>query len=152
MDQEPEPTFPVERIIALKRHEQPPPGYFDLLPGRIMRRIEQGDGQFGFWARWRPSFSARPVLAFAVALAYCGTLSVAIYSPPKMDRTVAAEDLLSQDLWAAASASSLQPEDTSPIESGWLGSTNPVTAPQTGDSPFSTPAARAIPVSLFQPN
>jgi hypothetical protein len=88
-------------------------------------------------------------LAISVALAFCGALSVAIYSPPKMDRAVATDDLPSQAQWAAAS---LPSGDTSPVESGWLGSTNPVTAPQTGDSLFLSSGPRAIPVSLFQPN
>jgi hypothetical protein len=120
------------------------------LPGRIIRRIERGDGQFDFWTGWLPRFSARPVLACAIALAFCCALTVAIYSPPRLDRALASDDLLPQNQWAANAVSSLPPGVSSPDRSAWLGCTNPVTAPQSADSLFLSPEARAIPVALFQ--
>jgi hypothetical protein len=150
MDQDSKPTITVERLIALKRHEQPPPGYFHLLPGRIINRIERGEGQYNSWLKWRPSFSARPALAFALGLAVCGAMTFAIYMPLKMDRTITTNELPSDDRWAAASAGAPATVETSFGATAWLGSTNPVTAPQNGDSLFDAPGARAIPVSLFQ--
>jgi hypothetical protein len=150
MDQQSQPKVSVEKLVALKRYEQPPPGYFHLLPGRIIRRIEQGEGQTRFWQAWWPSFSTRPVLAFALGLTVCGVLSVAIFSRPKLDQTPAAGETPPGGQWAADTYGSLSTGETAPGVSGWLGSTNPVTAPQTGDSLFETPGARAIPVSLFQ--
>ena len=78
MDPEPKQAVKVERIIALKRFEQPPPGYFSLLPDRIMHRIEDGEGQARFWEQWWPAFSFRPVLAYALGLTVCGAMTAAI--------------------------------------------------------------------------
>jgi hypothetical protein len=150
MDPESRPTVSVEKLIALKRYEQPPPGYFDLLPGRILRRIERGEGQTRIWPAWWPVFNTRPVLAFALGLTVCGVLSVAILSSPKVDPAQAAGEMPSGEQWAAASFGSLSSGETASGVTGWLGSTNPVTAPQTGDSLFETPGARAMPVSLFR--
>jgi len=33
----------LRKLLVLKRHEQPPPGYFEDLPDNIMRRIHAGD-------------------------------------------------------------------------------------------------------------
>jgi len=153
MDQESKPTITVERLIALKRYEQPPPGYFHLLPGRIIARIERGEGQCNSWKTWRLSFSARPALAFVLGLTVCGALTLAVYMPPKLvDQTVTASELSPDNRWAAASIGVPATVETSLGGAAWLGSTNPVTAPQTGDSLFGTTEARAIPVSLFPQN
>jgi hypothetical protein len=150
MDNESKPTIRVERIIALKRYEQPPPGYFHLLPARIINRIEYGEGQSSFWEKWWPAFSVRPVLAYALGLTVCGALTAGIYFSPKMDQT-GGGDSPHGNRWAVASSSAATGE--APLGgSRWLGSTNPVTAPQTGDTLFLTPEAHAIPVSLYLQN
>ncbi len=151
MDPQSKPTVKVERIIALKRYEQPPPGYFHLLPDRIINRIEYGEGQPSFWERWWPAFRVRPVLAYALGLAVGGALTAGFYFSPKMEQTVGAADPPPGNQWAVASSSAAT-GDASLGGSRWLGSTNPVTAPPTGDSLFLSPEAHAIPVSLFLGN
>jgi hypothetical protein len=152
MDQQSNQTVRVERIIALKRYEQPPPGYFHLLPDRIIHRIEQGEGRSGFWERWRLAFRVRPALAYALGLTVCGALTAGLYFSPTMEQAAGAGESSPDNLWADASAGAPAPRDTSLSGSRWLGSTNPVTAPQTGDFLFPSSAARAIPVSLFEAN
>ena len=152
MDPEHKQTVQVEKLIALKRYEQPPPGYFHLLPERIIHRIEYGEGRSTFWERWWPAFSMRPALAYALGLAVCGTLTAAIYYSPKMDRAAGVGESLPGNQWAGVATGAVAAPDAPLSGSEWLGSTNPVMAPRTGDSLFQTPQARAIPVSLFQPN
>ena len=150
MDQESKNSLKVERIIALKRYEQAPPGYFHLLPDRIISRLERGEGQSRFWENWWPAFRVRPALAYALGLTVCGVLAAGIYCPPKIDQTAGAGEPPPGERWAEASASTLESRDIPLTGSRWLGSTNPVTAPGIGDSLFLAPQARAIPVSLFQ--
>jgi hypothetical protein len=151
MDQESKQTVRVERIIALKRYEQPPPGYFHLLPDRIINRIEYGEGRSSFWEKWCPAFRVRPVLAYALGLTVCGALTAGIYCAPKMDQTADRGESPSEARWAVASAST-QTGETRLGGSRWLGSTNPVTAPRTSETLFLPTEARAMPVSLYLGN
>lgn len=76
----------LRRLVAVKRHEQPPPGYFNSFSRQVCARIQAGEragassffGRFfdfqSFWA----SFEAKPVLAAAVGIAVCGFLLTGI--------------------------------------------------------------------------
>jgi hypothetical protein len=152
MDQDSKQTVPVEKIIALKRYEQPPPGYFQLLPGRIISRIEHGEGQSAFWEKWRLALRIRPAAAYALGLAACAALIAGLYCLPTMQQTAGLGESASSSLWADTSAADSASQDAPLSGSRWLGSTNPVTAPQTGDSLFPAAEARAMPVSLFEAN
>ncbi len=151
MDAQSRRAISVEKIIALKRHEQPPPGYFRLLPDRIINRIEHGEGQSGFWEKWSPAFRVRPVLAYALGLTVCTALTAGIWFSPKLDQGAGGSDSGPGGRWAAESASTASVE-TSLGGARWLGSTNPVTAPSQGGSLFLTPEGHAIPVSLYLGN
>ena len=73
----------VRRLLALKRHEQPPPGYFHRFSGQVIARIRAGEraddtGAFGRWfgdtswlARLWGRLESQPILAAAVGAASC---------------------------------------------------------------------------------
>jgi hypothetical protein len=91
MNPEPEQFENLRRLLALKRHEQPPPGYFDRMPGLIMARIKAGErGESSrpvwFWEvpwieRIWTLLEARPVLAGGFGVALCaGLFSAVLFS------------------------------------------------------------------------
>jgi hypothetical protein len=60
----------LRRLLALKRHECPPPGHFDHLADRIRAALESGRGEPrpGFWTQLAAQFDFRPAFASALAL------------------------------------------------------------------------------------
>ncbi len=71
---------PLRKLLALKRHEQPPPGYFSRLPGEIADRIERGECQLGFWEKFLAGFHFRPAFAYSFSLAAFGALTFSVIS------------------------------------------------------------------------
>ena len=80
----------LKKLLALKRHELPPPGFFSRLPDRIIARIE-AEGlarQLPWWERWISSLEAKPVLAGAYGLLVGGLLVVGL----SISRTAESEE------------------------------------------------------------
>jgi hypothetical protein len=63
-------------LLTLKNHEQPPPGYFNRLPGKILARIEASElaSQSTWWDWFVARFDARPILACAYGFTISGLL------------------------------------------------------------------------------
>jgi hypothetical protein len=63
-------------LLTLKNHEQPPPGYFNRLPGKILARIEASElASESTWWNWLVErFDARPILACAYGFTISGLL------------------------------------------------------------------------------
>src|ERR1043166_7093451 len=91
----------LRRLLALKRHEQPPPGYFHAFSGQVIARIkagELGEGAFSFWrvfwdGAWLQRFWAaaegKPALAGAFGVLVCGLLiSSLVYSDHSNSGTI----------------------------------------------------------------
>src|SRR5688500_15432867 len=76
MNSSPDDFKDLRRLLALKRHEQPPPGYFNYLPDKIMMRIERDDlSEHSTWWEWFVrKLDAQPVLAGAYAFAISGLM------------------------------------------------------------------------------
>jgi hypothetical protein len=80
MEKTPEELESVRRLIALKRHETPPPGYFRDFSRQVIARIEREErarpepwwGRFGAFLDWRPALLG----ANALIVAGLGLLAV----------------------------------------------------------------------------
>jgi len=75
----------LQKLLALKRYEQPPPGYFDRFPYQVMARIEAEEARFQlpWWERVLGRFDLKPALVGAFGFAVMGVyflgLSLANY-------------------------------------------------------------------------
>lgn len=66
----------LRKLLALKRHEQPPPGYFDRLPNQILSRIKAGEQTESIWDRLLPKIVLRPAFAYGFGIAACVLLAI----------------------------------------------------------------------------
>jgi hypothetical protein len=79
----------LRKLLALKRHETPPPGYFENFSSKILARIEAETtaSKRPWWSRWLAQVDLRPAVACSYALGVGGLLvvglSVAIDTPPE---------------------------------------------------------------------
>ena len=62
----------LEKLLRLKRHEQPPPRYFNDFSGRVIDRIGRGEARRSWWERL--GFDLRPALAAGAGLVACGLM------------------------------------------------------------------------------
>jgi hypothetical protein len=161
---EPEEFSELKKLLALKRHEAPPPGYFQNFSSKVIARIEAESAPAArpWWVRWLIEFDLRPAVASAYALVVGGFLvvglSVALDRPPE----VAAElrmPSLDQPLLAAQSTEAatqpqltLQPVPMPGEESSAVGAVlNPDSAPAgffNADGVFNSPRYQQAPAGL----
>jgi hypothetical protein len=96
MSQNTENFESLRHLLALKRHEQPPPGYFNNFSSQIIARIKLGElgeratpGRVMWEAPWLQriwtAFETKPILAGAFAVAVCGFLITSVIYSEKMD-------------------------------------------------------------------
>ena len=59
----------LKKLLAHKRHEEPPPGYFDRLPGEVRARIAHAQANpEPWWRDWLASWDLSPALATSYAV------------------------------------------------------------------------------------
>src|SRR5438093_11418361 len=78
MNPAPEEFDSLRKLLSLKRHEQPPPGFFTHFSDKVIARIE-AEGLVvrpSLWQRLFPELEAKPVLACAYGLVITGLLVV----------------------------------------------------------------------------
>ena len=96
MNSAPDDFKNLRRLLALKRHEQPPPGYFNYLPDRIQVRIEREDlSEYSTWWEWFVrKIDAQPVLAGAYAFAISGLMLLGFKVSQDMQHETGTDGLL----------------------------------------------------------
>ena len=79
---------PLRRLLALKRHEQPPPGFYHDFSSQVIARLRAGDvgepenflqrllSEAPWLERWWGAFANRPTLAGAFGAGACALLAV----------------------------------------------------------------------------
>ncbi len=89
MSQDTENFDSLRRLMAIKRHETPPPGYFHDFSREVIVRIkagESGEDTYGYiwqmsWLqRMWSAFEARPALAGSLGLALCSLMVFGVIS------------------------------------------------------------------------
>jgi hypothetical protein len=71
MNSPPDDFGALRKLLALKRYEQPPPGYFQDFPDRVLARLDANEAEAGpgWWAALLAAFELRPALAGVLGLA-----------------------------------------------------------------------------------
>lgn len=137
----------LKRLLKVKQHEVPPPGYFNHFSGDVIARIRTGEGaEQNFLERVEPGswlanlisiFQAKPGMVGGLATSLCLLLLVGVVMADHSDESSPASDLSSIQTPmpgggapTLASSMALAPADPN---SGIVISTNPATgfAPQT---------------------
>ena len=72
----------LRRLLAFKRHEIPPPGYFEDFSSRVIGRIRAGEAvrELPWLLRLLQAFEAKPAYPVALASALCTLLLFGIVS------------------------------------------------------------------------
>ena|ERR1022692_1747883 len=119
----------LRKLMALKRHEQPPREYLDELHEKIRTRIERGEGQLNLWDRLSANFSLRPSLAYAFGFTVCGALGLSAVYVAKQEMMQSADASPGVALRRPAPAGAFPsqfPSTTPPLHvANWLRNTNP---------------------------
>jgi len=145
----------LRKLIALKRHEQPPPGYFSRLPDKISARLERGEGQLGFWENLLAQLTFRPAFVYGFSLAALSALTVSVvYSvgmQPEETAQKSPEDGWRSGLPDKASATDYDPAQPLHVPN-WSGEAN-ASNPAPSMPSFFRPAVpqTAMPVSFASP-
>jgi hypothetical protein len=87
----------LRRLLAVKRYEQPPPGYFNGFNRQVIARIEAGErgggdsllevlfGQGSWLLRLWSSFGTKPILAGAFGITVCSVLIAGVAYSDRSD-------------------------------------------------------------------
>jgi len=157
MNSDPGEFEALRKLLALKRHEQPPPGYFNRLPDQIAARLARGEGKSRFWEDFLGQFVFRPAFSYGFALAAFGALAASMVYSVTMQPQQSAQ-MPPNNSWrtgAPDEALAWEPNPSEPLHvANWAGnanSSNPAPAlPSLFGSGSRYPAA-PVPASFASP-
>jgi len=137
----------LRRLLVLKRHEMPPPGYFENFSSQVTARIRAGEGRASehqgiklpWFFRLLSAFEAKPAFAGAFASALCLLLVFGIFVAERPDSVtqplLAQSQLDSSGVVSPLSSVSSSGFDAAPaVQPGFFSSTNPVPNTQLASS------------------
>jgi hypothetical protein len=144
MNPDPYHSDPVQKLLALKRHEQPPPRYFHEFSSRVTSRLSAREMPVPPTWWQRVGFDFKPALVCALGVIVCGMLLAGVIASLNLDRSsqLAAKPAdhtplvfaLSGNLELASDANNVNPVVRPEMIPA---STAPVTGVPGGFSPFS---------------
>jgi hypothetical protein len=130
----------LRRLLALKRHEQPPPGYFNNFSSQVIARIKAGEhgepaslirrlfGEAAWWQRLSAAVEAKPAFAGAFGAAVCALLiSGLVYS--ENGPTLAAQGLMASETSSFLTPTAVAMNDSLDQVQFVSSSTNPIAPP-----------------------
>ncbi|HLX69574.1 MAG TPA: hypothetical protein VKV04_08100 [Verrucomicrobiae bacterium] len=135
MNPESENFDSLRRLLALKRHEVPPPGYFNRFSRDVMARIKVGDGgdaigaELPWFQRVFGMFELKPMFAGAFGMTVCallisgvvssesGSSPVATVETPESSRASFVFDSTRPAMGTDAKDVSFAPGNTNPVVS-----------------------------------
>jgi hypothetical protein len=139
MKPEPPHSFEeLQRLLALKRHETPPPTFFTHFADHVLERIESPEpaAPLTWWQRWGLDWGLKPALACGSGVAVCALLAAGVVISLKMDHPRSAAPTPAQDYFAAMLPPLPEGAYTpAPRPDEGAGSTAPVISPDS-PSPF----------------
>ena len=155
----------VRRLLKLKQHEIPPPGFFPKFSEQVISRIRAGEagGAQTFTERLEAAapwlvdflqiFETKPGLIGAVATSLCLLLTIGVVMGERNDN--AAKNILPTAEFASAGAASASitapPLVVAADSSGIVASTNPATSLQPVPTLFGQPNAALFQSASFAP-
>ncbi|MEO7298401.1 MAG: hypothetical protein ABI042_07480 [Verrucomicrobiota bacterium] len=86
MNSEQENFEALRKLLALKKYENPPPGYFANLPGQIWKKIKREPAP-SFWSQFIGNWGLHPAVAYSFGLLACGVLFFGIVATLKTEST-----------------------------------------------------------------
>jgi hypothetical protein len=145
----------LRKLLALKRHEQPPPGYFNRLSGRILARIEESEtaSQSTWWDWLVARFDARPILACAYGFTISGLLLMGFRLSQMLGANPDA-DLATANTggWLAATPDPVMSRPSPFLQSQFANPAGLVQFPSSVEPVYDLGSASAHPISrMFQP-
>ncbi|MGI8966576.1 MAG: hypothetical protein ACR2H1_10880, partial [Limisphaerales bacterium] len=119
------------KLLALKRCEQPPPGYFNGLSRQVWTRLERGETEKNsLWTRFFSQRGMNPAVAYSFGFLACATLIFGIGYALQTEPKTALSRPMAEDSWRLTTPgrtlAAEKPLQFSPDSSNLLSSTNPV--------------------------